>query len=199
MRTRVRNSRLIRPLDSADARKGQTRSCCFRRRSAGGIKTDGDVFRSNGGEFTIQLRGAIKNGRSVSSSYIYVPIGFELILFLFVSDLQGVYVTGSDVERVPDTAPFYAVCYALASMYLGLLYGVSEVELAKRAALLKRFGHGGNGTILQPMTIILLAVWTLTTDEPTEVELIDNAKSHLGKFTNSETNASSFLPATLRI
>jgi hypothetical protein len=102
-----------------------------------------------------------------------------------VPALQGVYVTPACVERVPETAPFYAVCYALASMYLGLLYGVPETDLAERAALLKQFGHGGNGTILQPMTIVLLAIWTLTTDRPTEEDLIDNAKAHLGKFTEN--------------
>lgn len=117
----------------------------------------------------------------------------ELIEVIFITDLQGIYVTEADVERVADTAPFYAVCYALASMYLGLLYGVSEVELAKRAALLKHFGHGGNGTILQPFTLTLLAIWTLTTDELTEAELVDDCRAHLGQFTNSACSLSVFI------
>ena len=79
-------------------------------------------------------------------------------------------------------------------MYLGILYDVSEAELAERATLLKRFQHGGNGTILQPMAITLLAIWTLMTDQPTKDELIDNAKAHLGKFTQSasRSDASSY-------
>jgi hypothetical protein len=179
-----------------NASKGQTHARRSGRRFTGRVEVDGDILRSDGGEFAIKLRATIKDGRSVVLAVAPVRLylaDLELISTLLMIDLQGIYVTEADVERVPDTAPFYAVCYALASMYLGLLYGVSEVELAKRAALLKQFGHGGNGTILQPFTLTLLAIWTLTTERPTEAELVDDCRAHLGQFTNSACSLSVLL------
>ena len=104
----------------------------------------------------------------------------------FFVELQGDYVTQADVERIPTTPPFYAICYAVASLVLGLLSSVNDAELMRRQELLRNFQHGGNGTILQPMAIALLAISTLVSKAPTDLELVRKAKDYLKHFTLSK-------------
>jgi len=97
-------------------------------------------------------------------------------------------VTEADVERIPMTPPFYTICYALASLVLGLLYNVPDNELETRAKLLRQNQDAGNGTILQSMAIAMLAISTLVTKPPTDKELVEKAKAYFGHFTSSEWN-----------
>ena len=95
-------------------------------------------------------------------------------------------MTQADVERISVTPPFYAICYAVPSLVLGLLSSVPDAELLRRHELLRKFQDGGNGTILQPMAIVLLAISTLVSKAPTDIELVRKAKDYLKHFTLSK-------------
>jgi hypothetical protein len=103
-----------------------------------------------------------------------------------LTELQGTYITEADRARVYDSAGFYGICFALANLLLGLLFNVESQDLADRAELLRHFANGGNGTILQPMMLAYMAIWTLVSDGKTEGSLVDEAHAFFSVFDQSE-------------
>ena len=76
-------------------------------------------------------------------------------------------------------AAFYAVVYALASLFLGLLFNVSPGELRKRASLVAEKQAGGSGTILGTFAFILLSLTTLILDDDTDTRMLDKTYAWL--------------------
>ncbi|KAJ9093692.1 hypothetical protein QFC21_006288 [Naganishia friedmannii] len=99
--------------------------------------------------------------------------------FQVLSVLEGEFVTAQDAVDLSHAAAFYAVVYALASLFLGLLFNVSPDELRKRAALAREKQRGGSGTILGAFAYILLSITTLILNDDTDTELLDKTYAWL--------------------
>lgn len=93
--------------------------------------------------------------------------------------MEGEYVTPQDAEDLSNHAAFYAVVYAIASLFLGLLFKTSSEELRKRAALVAANQKGGAGTILGTFCSIILSITTLVLDGQTDEKLLEHTYSWL--------------------
>ncbi|KAJ9091836.1 hypothetical protein QFC19_008950 [Naganishia cerealis] len=92
--------------------------------------------------------------------------------FQALTVLEGEFVTEQDAIDLSHRAAFYAVVYALASLFLGLLFNVPAEELRKRALLVAEKQGGGSGTILGTFCFILLSLTTLILNDDTDEKLL---------------------------
>ncbi|KAI5455195.1 hypothetical protein NCC49_000012 [Naganishia albida] len=99
-----------------------------------------------------------------------------------LSVLEGDFVMASDIARLPETAPLYALVYGMASLYLGLLFQVSPDDIRQRAAFVQQYQHGGLGTIFRPFTRILMAIASLILDDGVVPELPESTALWLDAF-----------------
>lgn len=76
--------------------------------------------------------------------------------------------------------------YALASLFLGLLFNVPPEELRKRASLVAEKQGGGSGTILGTFCFILLSLTTLILDDETDTKLLDKTYTWLRALPHSK-------------
>jgi hypothetical protein len=100
--------------------------------------------------------------------------------------LEGEYVTPPDAKDISQRPPLYAHVYALASLYLGLLFNASPSALRERAELVQRKGHGGTGTILQMFNFILLSITSLVLDDATDLPFLKNTFRWLDALSHSK-------------
>jgi hypothetical protein len=100
--------------------------------------------------------------------------------------LEGEYVTARDAKDISQRPPFYAHVYALASLYLGLLFNACPSALRERAELVRRNGHGGTGTILQMFNFILLSITSLVLDDATDLPFLENTYRWLEALSHSK-------------
>jgi hypothetical protein len=93
--------------------------------------------------------------------------------------LEGEYVTPQDAEDLSNRASFYTVVYAIASLFLGLLFQASPDDLRRRADLVEANQKGGAGTILGTFCFIILSITTLILDGQTDEKLLKHTYSWL--------------------
>lgn len=100
--------------------------------------------------------------------------------------LEGEYVTAQDAKDISQRAPFYAAVYALASLYLGLLFNVAPSALRERAELVRLNQNGGTGTILSTFCPILLSITGLVLDDETDIPALESTYRWLGALPHSK-------------
>lgn len=117
-----------------------------------------------------------------------------LIVWHMSPVLEGEYVTPQDAEDLSNRAAFYAVVYAIASLFLGLLFKASPEELRKRATLVEANQQGGSGTILGTFCFIILSITTLVLDDLTDQNVLEQTYSWLYALPHSKhTGDSSYM------
>lgn len=122
---------------------------------------------------------AALNGESLRSTVMTAPKNGFIVL-------EGEYVTPQDAKDISQRPPFYAAVYAIASLYLGLLFRAPDAALRERVKLLRDNQQGGTGTIVRTFSHILLSVTSLVLDDATDVSSLESTYRWLNALPHSK-------------